>query len=135
MRSTDCVCLLIDDDNDDHEFFQEAADALDCNVELFHAKSGAEALSLLAKAETLPDFIFLDLNMPAMNGQQCLLKIKADPRLAKIPVVMYSTSSSDSDIKAARTNGAADYVIKPSSMKTLTNILGKFFNRTASSSR
>ncbi|MCW3071937.1 MAG: response regulator receiver protein [Bacteroidetes bacterium] len=128
MRSKNSICLLIDDDNDDHEFFTEAVEALNCKVELIHARSGREALSLLEKmSKHFPDFIFLDLNMPAMNGMECLRKIKADARLKDIPVVMYSTSSNSNDISTSMANGAIDYVIKPSSISTLVSSLKKFF--------
>ncbi|MCW3105085.1 MAG: response regulator receiver protein [Bacteroidetes bacterium] len=128
MGLKDSICLLIDDDNDDHEFFTEAVESLNCKVELLHAMSGKEALSMLEKMEKrVPDFIFLDLNMPAMNGLQCLKKMKADERLKNIPVIMYSTSSSESDISTAIAGGATAYVIKPSSISTLVSGLQQFF--------
>jgi len=128
MGLKNSICMLIDDDNDDHEFFTEAVDSLNCEVELLHALSGKEALSILEKMDKrVPDFIFLDLNMPAMNGLQCLKKMKEDERLKNIPVIMYSTSSAESDINASMSGGATAYVVKPSSISTLVNGLKQFF--------
>jgi CheY-like chemotaxis protein len=75
-----------------------------------------------------PDIIFLDLNMPGMDGFECLRELKADKSLMDIPIVMYSTSSSNGDIKKAMKLGAANFVTKPTSCDQLENAL-KFFLR------
>lgn len=130
MKSKTIVCMLIDDDNDDHDFFQEALKELEFKVKLIQATNGVEALQILNEPDArLPDCIFLDMNMPGMDGQECLQKIKSKERLNKIPVVMYSTSSNKDDIKRSHENGAIDYIIKPASLKTLISVLNKFFNK------
>lgn len=122
--------MLIDDDHDDHDFFKEALKELDYKVDLVQATSGPEALKILdAPGARLPDCIFLDMNMPGMDGQECLLKIRSKKFLNEIPVVIYSTSSNKDDIKRSHENGAIDYIIKPASIKTLISALNKFFSK------
>ena len=63
----------------------------------FTAKDGEDALTKLSEpGQLLPEVIFLDLNMPRMDGRQVLVALKRDERLNKIPVVIYTTSSSAS---------------------------------------
>ena len=65
----------------------------------------------------LPDMraalVLMDLNMPRMNGLETLAEMKADSRLASIPVIMFSTSLDDDDIRRAYDLGASSYVVKP----------------------
>ena len=58
-------------------------------------------------------FVLMDINMPRMNGLEALAEMKADPRLASTPVVMFSTSPDDDDVRRAYALGAASYVVKP----------------------
>lgn len=91
-------CLLIDDDKDDQEIFKLALQDINERVVCLTADNGVEGLQILLSAIDLPHFIFLDLNMPQMNGKDCLAAIRRDPRLAEIPVIIYSTSSDPRDI-------------------------------------
>jgi CheY-like chemotaxis protein len=121
-------CFLIDDDADEHEFFQDALQELDSDVVLFSAKSAPEGLQKLKEqGDALPDFIFLDLNMPGMTGKDCLSILKHDKKLCKIPVVIYSTSSALSDREDALSHGAYRYMVKPSSITILIKQLQSFF--------
>jgi CheY-like chemotaxis protein len=58
-------------------------------------------------------FVLMDINMPRMNGLEALAEMKADPRLASTPVVMFSTSPDDDDVRRAYALGASSYVVKP----------------------
>ncbi len=106
--------MLIDDDADDRDMFCEALHVVDDSAECIAAQDGAEALGMLRIQDThLPDFIFLDLNMPRLNGQQCLSEIKKNRNLLHIPVIIYTTSKQQTDIDEAKSLGAAYFITKP----------------------
>jgi CheY-like chemotaxis protein len=116
--------LLVDDDSDDTELFSEAIGEIDSSVLCHCASDGMEALEKLSekKIET-PDLIFLDINMPEMNGWQFLERVKGNHRLKDIPVIIYTTSSTKSDLLHARTSGALCFVTKPANYGRLKKIL------------
>lgn len=82
------------------------------------AGNGREALDKLRGDDTpsRPDLIFLDLNMPQMNGKETLKELKSDPDLATIPVVVLSTSAVDRDVTTSYALGASGYITKPMDM-------------------
>lgn len=124
------TCLLIDDDSDDREIFAIALEDTDKIHKCIAAINGKDALEKLNDDETfIPDFIFLDLNMPLMSGKQFLQKIKKIPRLNHIPVVIYTTSSREKDIEETKQLGATHYLTKPSRIDTLTKILSALFQK------
>ncbi len=104
--------LLVDDDTDDSDLIFEVLKEVDSDVQYTYAMEGPEALSMLEKAYT-PDIIFLDINMPGMNGWQCLTKLKSNERSKDIPVIMYSTSSYPHEIEKAFQLGALAFFTKP----------------------
>jgi CheY-like chemotaxis protein len=118
--------FLIDDDEDDRELFQIALEDSDFEISYTSASNGQEALNILLGNEALPDFIFLDLNMPQMDGRECLKELKKHPVLAGIPVIIFSTSSDPRDIVETKQLGAFDFITKPSKISDLTKILQKF---------
>jgi CheY-like chemotaxis protein len=122
------ICLLVDDDLDDHEIFSLALGETGKYIELKRAFDGVDALEKLSDVnEVLPDFIFMDLNMPRMNGKQCLEAIKKHDRLKDIPVVIYSTSSEIKDLIDAQQLGAIAFIVKSPSINDLTMALSDFF--------
>ena len=85
--------LIVDDDEDDRAVFCEVMLEVYPNARCITAKSGCDALNKLeAEANQNPAVIFLDINMPIMNGKQCLAALKASPATCDIPVVIYTTS-------------------------------------------
>ncbi|WP_337042243.1 response regulator [Emticicia sp. 17c] len=118
--------ILADDDEDDQIFFREAMSETVSSVTLNTAKDGIELMSMLA--HNLPDAIFLDLNMPFKNGQECLSEIKNNWRYKNIPVVIYSTSSNIDQINSTFKAGANLYISKPDSYLKLKIILKKVFS-------
>jgi CheY-like chemotaxis protein len=107
--------VIIDDDNDDRDIFCEIVKAINSSIHCLTYKDAEHALRSLKSFDyALPSLIFLDLNMPKMNGIQCLTELKSDPELRKIPVIIYSTGSADRDVFSALQLGAINYVIKPS---------------------
>lgn len=117
------LLFLVDDDMDDHEIFKSALAKVDGDLALLTATNGYEALNVLSTADTLPDYIFVDLNMPRMNGLQFLQEIKQTETLKDIPVIIYSTSSNPGDIAKTKEMGAVSFVTKPSRFSELCNLL------------
>ena len=121
------VVLNVDDDQEDREFFCEALREIDPSIVCLTAESGMEALSLLQRQTPTPDYIFLDINMPMMDGKQCLKVLKNIPEFAAIPVIMYSTSTDSREIRECYKLGAEDFLIKPHSYEKLVNDLTSIF--------
>ncbi|HYV92528.1 MAG TPA: response regulator [Chitinophagales bacterium] len=122
------ILFIADDDQDDIELFMEAVNEIDGSIQCYSAIDGEDALKKLRDMlPGLPDIIFLDLNMPRINGKQCLAEIKKIEKLSGVAVVIYSTSSIQHDIDEARKLGAACFLTKPSSFselcKELSNII------------
>ena len=116
--------LLADDDHDDAELFNEALSTVNPSIKFHHVEDVQEVFQLLSNSNIeKPDVIFLDLNMPAMSGWQCLAKLKNDTELKNIPVIMYSTSSNPREKEIAIELGATGFVTKPTDFKVLTKIL------------
>jgi CheY-like chemotaxis protein len=123
-------CFLIDDDPDDQELFLMALKQVDKNMNCHIANSGIEALKQLRDANHfVPDFIFLDINMPKMNGLECLAEIKKLDHLGQSQILMFSTSSDVKIIEATRALGADHFLVKPPSMDLLVESLAKVLRR------
>src|ERR1017187_951642 len=85
--------LLVDDDTDDSSFFEKALKKIPIATHLSTVNDGEELMNYLSEnSDTLPDVIFLDLNMPRKNGFECLAEIKENEKLKDIFVVMFSIS-------------------------------------------
>ncbi|HET6255075.1 MAG TPA: response regulator [Puia sp.] len=116
--------FLIDDDMDDVELFREALEEVAPAVSLQFSNDGHEAVRSLAERKgALPDLVFLDISMPVFSGLQCLASFKKDELLRDVPVIMYSTSSQEREIKMARELGALAFVTKPNDFRLLKDIL------------
>jgi CheY-like chemotaxis protein len=90
---------------------------------------GQQALTLLTEEHALPDYIFLDVNMPVMDGKHCLIELKKDDRLKDIPVVIYSTTQNESEIEELYAIGAQEYLKKPNSFNDLCYSLKEVIER------
>lgn len=118
--------FLAEDDLDDAELFGEALHSIAPDASFQHAANGKDALEQLSTLPQKPEVIFLDINMPVMNGWECLGKIKQDAALRQIPVVMYSTSSYSKDVERAMELGALCFFTKANSFTELCDILRMF---------
>lgn len=105
------IILFVDDDKEDYEMFCDAAQTLNPNLRCIHAIDGQQALDLLSNV--IPDFIFLDINMPVMGGEECLIRIKQKKAWRQIPVIIYSTTRHPNEIKTFKMLGAQDFIAKP----------------------
>jgi CheY-like chemotaxis protein len=117
------ILFLIDDDPDDKEIFQEALKQIDEEIICYTASDGEDALTKLRDALLLPDVVFLDLNMPVMNGKDCLRELKKDKDLRHIPVIVYSTSSVEREKSNCLSLGATHFISKPPQFAVLVNKL------------
>lgn len=113
----------IDDDDDDIDFFVAAIEFLSDGASCFSFTNAAKALQKLVSGELIPDIIFLDLNMPIINGQEFLARLKATEGLQGIPVIILTTSSDSVSVQRLKAEGASGFLTKPTSIKELTNLL------------
>ncbi|HZG26575.1 MAG TPA: response regulator [Chitinophagaceae bacterium] len=112
--------LIVDDDSDDQVLLMEALHELDSSIRFQTATNGHHALELLNNnLHDLPNLIFLDLNMPRMNGVQFLHDIKKRQELRDLPVIIYSTSSDQKDIAETARLGAEHFITKPTGLSEL----------------
>jgi CheY-like chemotaxis protein len=114
--------LYVDDDRDDQEIFVEVLNEIRPHVKCQLASDGVEALALLREIDP-PICIYLDLNMPIMNGLEVLRKIKADVRLKDIPTFILTTSRNHVVESEARKLGVTDYLTKPSDYNQFKKML------------
>jgi len=123
--------FLVDDDRDDREIFIEALAEIDNSCRCVTAENGEEAIKKLHANGFLPDFIFLDLNMPRMNGRECLVEIKNIKRLEEIPVIIYTTSSLQREREELVRLGASMFLTKPANFHELCQSLKQVLSNTA----
>ena len=123
MKTVQAV-LMIDDDSEDREIFAEIVEAIDPSIKFVGISSAEEALLQLQKeGASLPDVIFVDLNMPVMDGRQFLIEIKSVSHLQHIRVIIYSTSSEPRHKAELLKLGASAFITKPSDLSVLKNEL------------
>jgi CheY-like chemotaxis protein len=137
-KKLNCV-LLIDDDEPTNFLNRMLIEDAHCTEKIQVAQGGQDALNYLIRSESyagehkefpLPDLIFLDINMPAMNGWEFLEKYNEldKVRINKIIMVMLTTSlDQDDEVKAKNMEGVTDFKHKPLTKKILTGILDKYF--------
>lgn len=116
--------MIIDDDKDDCDIFCDAATHVtDCVCHCVH--SPVEALSILHRTQKLPDCIFLDINMPVMDGFEVLTRLKNNPKLSDIPVIMYSTTPNPSEAEKSLKLGARKFIRKTPDYRKLIGYLNE----------
>jgi CheY-like chemotaxis protein len=115
--------LVVDDDADDADLFELALTEIGGHLNFTHARDGHDLMRILEKNDQLPQLIFLDLNMPRMNGWETLRELRNDNRYKSIPVVMYSTSSVKKEGQRALDAGALCFYQKPTKFSLLRDFL------------
>lgn len=123
------IVLYAEDDFDDFEMFEDVLRVINESLIPINVRNGQEVLDFLEVAAILPNIIFLDINMPIMDGRTCLKLIKKNPRFNHIPVVIYSTSNRTQDMELCYELGALAYIQKPFTFKEGVDRLSKFFTR------
>ena len=104
--------LVAEDNEDDYLLMRDAVEENRLHAELEWVKDGVELMTRLQGAP-YPELIILDLKMPRKNGIEALQEIKADAKLKLIPIIVFSTSNAESDIKICYDLGANSYIQKP----------------------
>ena len=120
--------ILPDDDADDRTFISDALREIDPNIVCLTACDGRDAIEKLEHCTDLPDYIFLDINMPVMDGKECLQQLKKHERLKNIPVVIYTTSNDPFEMSLYYSLGARCFLQKPNSYKKLLASLREFLD-------
>ncbi|HYG50185.1 MAG TPA: response regulator [Flavobacteriales bacterium] len=121
-------CLLIDDDQDDQEIFRICLNKINKDVYLTVVNDGIEGLRLLTlEDDYTPDYIFLDMNMPKMDGIECLRSLKKIARLRETKIFMYSTTAETSAVEESWKLGAEAFIVKPSKTSELKEKLATIF--------
>ena len=121
--------LVAEDDADDRFLLQTAFKEKGYDDKLEFVENGVELIEFLTKIENhdsqydYPYFILLDLNMPKKDGRETLKEIKQHPVFKKIPVVVFTTTKNESEIRRCYELGANTYVVKPVSFEGLARVL------------
>jgi CheY-like chemotaxis protein len=127
----DKLILLLEDDIVDVMTIKRAIKHLDISNNLIVKENGEEGLDYLNHCAELPGLIFLDLNMPKMNGIEFLGAIKPNKKWAQIPIVVLTTSKDQHDKLAAFSKGISGYMIKPvdyAQFKDMIEAIKKYWN-------
>ena len=120
--------LLLEDEPADAYLVKMALSESEINANLNHVIDGREGLNFLQKIEKYadsprPDLIFLDLNMPRMNGYEFLAEVKKNPKLDGIPIIVLTTSDAESDVIRSYKLGASSYIPKPVDMSKFVDAI------------
>jgi CheY-like chemotaxis protein len=116
--------LNVDDDSDDRDMFCMAIRRIDPDIQCIQVEGGEDAVELLMNSEMAPDFIFMDINMPRMNGYECVREIYQYPNLKNTTIVMFSSTFNPRDQVEFGVLGLK-YLLKTSNLKSLVESIRK----------
>lgn len=123
------VVALADDDPDDREIFSDVCTDVDTELKVLLFKNGKELLDHLNDTSaTVPGILFLDINMPVIDGFECLKLIRSKAEFNRLCVIVYSTSVNSADVSKAKNLGADGFLQKPSSYGSLRNAFLKILD-------
>ena len=125
------VLVMVDDDEDDCLLVEAALYEAYLRCDFHCLQDGLEVLDYLNRSGRYqdpesaprPDLIFLDLNLPKMNGRSVLKKLKSDERFCDIPVIIFTTSNHEDDVAFCYDMGANTYIVKEASFAGLSATL------------
>lgn len=132
MNTTLPHLLLVEDDENDVFFLRRALQSAGAAVQLHVASDGRQALDYLQgrgcfadrALHPLPALVLLDLKVPYVSGLDVLRQIRSDPKLRKLIVVVFTSSSLDSDVAQAYEIGANSFLVKPSRLEEQKELAG-----------
>jgi CheY-like chemotaxis protein len=123
------LILVAEDDVDDRFLLQTAFHETGDDEELQFVENGIEVIDFLDKAASkqeesaFPELIILDLNMPKKNGKEALLEIKQHPLFKQIPVIVYTTTRNEFEVRKCYELGANTYIVKPVTFDSLCRVV------------
>jgi CheY-like chemotaxis protein len=128
------VILLVEDDPAHAEIVRRNLETFRVANRIMHVEDGQAALDYLfrrngyadAEAYPRPDLVLLDLRLPKVDGLEVLRQLKADEKLKRLPTVVLTTSSAESDMVNAYTHGAGSYLVKPVDFDKFTHLMEAF---------
>ncbi|TRW27187.1 response regulator [Flavobacterium zepuense] len=123
MTVNEVHILLAEDDRDDRLFFKNAFKDLKINHRLSICENGTDLMDYIEGAETIPDILFLDLNMPGKNGFVCLKEIRSKSRYIDMSVAIYTSLSLPAIQNEVLSAGANVFIKKPNDPALLKKIL------------
>ena len=126
--------LIVEDNNADFRMLKRLMRKMDVQSPIYRCQTGDETLELMyqtgryqdSEAVSQPAIIMLDLNLPGTDGRAVLARLKQDQEFAKIPIIVFTTSSSPSDIEYCYQQGANGYMVKPLGVDDLTRLVQAF---------
>ena len=121
--------LLVEDNDADVRLTREALREAGEDVRLSAVGDGEQALTYLRREEGFseaprPDLVLLDLNLPRKNGLEVLDEMRADERLASIPVIVLTSSAAQQDVEACYARGANAFLVKPQDLDAFMDLIG-----------
>jgi len=136
QKSKPFSILIAEDDEDDYLLTLEALKEAGVNNEVHWVKDGNETLEFLSSklngnngsSGKLPGMILLDLNMPKKDGREALQEIKSNPNFRKIPVIIMTTSSAETDVANSYDLGVNSFIKKPDRFHDLVKTVKAVFN-------
>ena len=129
-KAENMVVLNIDDDPEDLEIFYKAVKTVNPLAKCLLARDAKEALNLLRDA-IIPDYIFLDIRMPMMDGKTVLGELRQNKKLETVPVIMYSTKINPDESGEYEALGASEFLAKHNDFTSLCNALESLLKRMA----
>lgn len=120
-----CRILFVDDDSDDYVLFSDVVKELNPDASVVYVQDACD-MDIFLKPP-YPEIIFLDFNMPKIDGIECLKKIRSNKELDKIPVVVYSVYYDK--VAEAYQNGANYFIVKQLSVNKVKKSVHAMLNR------
>ena len=118
--------LLVDDDREEYEFITSAFESLTVKAEVIQVEDCNDVSGTIKQHN--PDMVFIDINMPSINGIDCLKAVRSEKRFENLPIIIYSTSNSLTDVQESFKHKANLYVVKPNTFSKLTASLQKILS-------
>jgi CheY-like chemotaxis protein len=130
MMNKELVSILIaEDDADDRFLLQTAFEEKGFDEKLLFVENGIEVMEYLdsmkgSKSQVYPKIILLDLNMPKKDGREVLKELKQNEKYRRIPILIFTTTKNENEVKRCYELGANTYIVKPASFEDLLNTIG-----------
>jgi CheY-like chemotaxis protein len=119
--------LLAEDDDDDAMFFESAVREVDPTSQVVRFVDGLDLINNIASTKR-PSILFLDINMPRMNGYECLRRLRNNSVYQELPIVIFSTAGPTDLIRKLYEAGANHFIVKPNEFNQWKSIIENALN-------